>query len=64
MSEQPEGPVMRVSKKVSVPRADEPEKVAYEFACEDGEVTIRRVSTTNKVRASLEDVQKAVQMLG
>lgn len=54
---------VRVAKTVSIPRIDDSEKVAFAFTNEAGEVSITRVSTANKVRCTMADLEEAVRLL-
>lgn len=50
-----------VAKSVRIPRADDPERTAFELKNDDGEVSIARIDQGRKCK--LEDLETAVGML-
>jgi hypothetical protein len=57
------GPQLTVAKTVTLPRADERDKVAFKLTREGDDVRIEKVSTANKVRCSYSDLTDALGLL-
>lgn len=60
-AEKTEHITVTVAKSVRIPRSDDPEKTAFEFKNDGGEVSIARISDGRKCK--LEDLEQAVRLL-